>query len=548
MSATEQPSFVEKSGAPKRHGAMKRRKVHIVNNHKFCARFFRQPTFCGHCNQFIWGFGKQGYECQECHLALHKKCHEHVIHSCPGMDVTHSSFRKNNEQLQQRFNINVPHRFKPHNYKAPTFCDHCGSLLWGLYSQGLQCESCKANVHKRCSKHVGNLCGLDKAQLAVELSKLGTSSEELQGTKPTTRVKEIVKKKSVSQKLPEIAAMAETVQNKLVKSGPADFNYLKVLGKGSFGKVLLAEHNASKKIYAIKVLKKDVIVEDDDVECALAEKRVLAIACKHPFLVSLHSCFQTPDRLFFVMEFVNGGDLLFQIQQSRRFKEPRARFYAAEIVCALAFLHGRGIVYRDLKLDNVMLDAQGHVKVADFGMCKEGVDKSLATTFCGTPDYIAPEIIKEEPYGTSVDWWALGVLMYEMMAGQPPFDAESEEELFPAILKNKVLFPVWLSREAVNVIQAFLQKLIPDRLGCGPNKHLDIQKHPFFASIEWDKLEKREVQPPFVPTIKGERACNNFEVDFTTEPAELTPTAADRVQAIDQEDFGGFSFVNPEFQ
>jgi len=204
---------------------------------------------------------------------------------------------------------------------------------------------------------------------------------------------------------------------------------------------------------------------------------------------------------------------MFHIQKARKFEEPRARFYAAEVTLALQFLHKHHIIYRDLKLDNILLDAEGHCKLADFGMCKENIieGESTASTFCGTPDYIAPEILQELPYGASVDWWALGVLLYEMVAGQPPFEAETEDDLFEAILRDDLVFPVWVSSDAVSVVKAFMTKNPAKRLGCvaadgGENA---IRVQPFFKHLDWEALEARKVEPPIRPKIVSFALCFN---------------------------------------
>ncbi|KAK7789646.1 hypothetical protein R5R35_007710 [Gryllus longicercus] len=560
--------FKERQGFNRRRGAMRRR-VHQVHGHKFMATFLRQPTFCSHCREFIWGLGKQGYQCQVCTVVVHKRCHQSVVTKCPGMKD--NSYEQNLGTQGQRFSVNIPHRFELHTYRRFTFCDHCGSLLYGLIRQGLQCEVCSMNIHKRCQKNVANNCGIDTKQMAETLATLGITTDKLAPRSKGNISGPTGDKNSMScsstqstleDKSAEASAGAGSQADEDGKGiagepcgrgekhmGLEDFHFIKVLGKGSFGKVMLAERKGTEEIYAVKVLKKDVIIQDDDVDCTMTEKRILALAAKHPFLTALHSCFQTKDRLFFVMEYVDGGDLMFQIQKARKFDEPRARFYAAEVTLALQFLHRNGVVYRDLKLDNILLDHEGHCKLADFGMCKEGIaDGATTTTFCGTPDYIAPEILQELDYGPSVDWWALGVLMYEMMAGQPPFEADNEDDLFESILHDDVLYPVWLSKEAVSILKGFMTKNPAKRLGCVVAQRTEaaIREHSFFRDMDWDALEQRRVKPPFKPKISKKDAVN-FDQEFTKEEPVLTPVNSDVVRAINQDEFKGFSFINPDF-
>lgn len=239
---------------------------------------------------------------------------------------------------------------------------------------------------------------------------------------------------------------------------------------------------------------------------------------------------------------------MFHIQTIGKFDEPRARFYAAEILCGLEFLHNRGIIYRDLKLDNVLLDAEGHVKLADFGMCKEGIlESKKATTFCGTPDYIAPEILKGWRYDSAADWWSFGVLLYEMLIGQSPFAGEDEEDLFDSICRDKVHFPKWISSSAEDCLSQLFERTPVERLGYKSGGNPNIRGHKFFDRIDWTKLEKRNVEPPFKPSVASDHDTKNFDPDFTMEVPQFTPTDKDLLQSMDQGQFKGFSFVNPYF-
>ncbi|XP_049865678.1 uncharacterized protein LOC126366575 isoform X2 [Pectinophora gossypiella] len=325
-----------------------------------------------------------------------------------------------------------------------------------------------------------------------------------------------------------------------------DFHFIKVLGKGSFGKVLLAELRDTEYYYAVKCLKKDVVLEDDDVECTLIERKVLALGTNHPYLCHLFATFQTDSHLFFVMEYLNGGDLMFHIQQSGRFPETRARLYAAEIVSGLKFLHKRGIVYRDLKLDNILLDFDGHVRIADFGMCKLQIylDKT-ADTFCGTPDYMAPEIIKGLKYNQTVDWWSFGVLLYEMLIGQSPFSGCDEDELFWSICNEMPSYPRFLSQEALTILTRLLDKDARTRLGGTECMHGDVRDQDFFRPIHWDKLDRRELEAPFRPRVRHPLDTQYFDRAFTGERPRLTAVEPHVLRSMDQEAFRGFSYTNP---
>uniref|UniRef100_A0A673J969 protein kinase C n=1 Tax=Sinocyclocheilus rhinocerous TaxID=307959 RepID=A0A673J969_9TELE len=315
-----------------------------------------------------------------------------------------------------------------------------------------------------------------------------------------------------------------------------DFNCISVLGRGHFGKVLLAEFKRTGKLYAIKALKKGDVVTRDEVDSLMCEKRIFETInmSRHPFLVNLCGCFQTPDHVCFVMEYSPGGDLMTHIHNSI-FSE---RFYSACVLLGLEFLHQNRIVYRDLKLDNLLMDSDGFVRIADFGLCKEGMGHGDRTsTFCGTPEFLAPEVLTDSMYTRAVDWWGLGVLIYEMLVGESPFPGDDEEEVFDSIVNDEVRYPRFMSPESVSIIQKLLQKNPEKRLGAGEQDANEVKRHRFFQGIDWEALLSKSVKPPFLPSIKAPADVSNFDEEFTRLKPVLTPPQTPFFLTAEQQEF-----------
>ncbi|MEE6475280.1 hypothetical protein FKM82_010680, partial [Ascaphus truei] len=302
-----------------------------------------------------------------------------------------------------------------------------------------------------------------------------------------------------------------------------DFDYLKLLGKGTFGKVILVREKASGKYYAMKILKKEVIIAKDEVAHTLTESRVLKNT-RHPFLTVSNHLFLTKSVIITILSLLFTLQLFFHLSRERVFSEDRTRFYGAEIVSALDYLHSGKIVYRDLKLENLMLDKDGHIKITDFGLCKEGItDAATMKTFCGTPEYLAPEVLEDNDYGRAVDWWGLGVVMYEMMCGRLPFYNQDHEKLFELILMEDIKFPRTLSADAKSLLSGLLIKDPNKRLGGGPDDAKEIMRHSFFVGMNWQDVYDKKLVPPFKPQVSSETDTRYFDEEFTAQTITITP-------------------------
>ncbi|XP_047281229.1 protein kinase C zeta type isoform X7 [Homo sapiens] len=428
--------------------------------------------------------------------------------------MAESIYRRGARRWRKLYRANG-HLFQAKRFNRRAYCGQCSERIWGLARQGYRCINCKLLVHKRCHglvpltcrKHMDSVMPSQEPPVDDKNEDADLPSEETDGI---AYISSSRKHDSIKDDSEDLKPVIDGMDGIKISQGLGlqDFDLIRVIGRGSYAKVLLVRLKKNDQIYAMKVVKKELVHDDEDIDWVQTEKHVFEQASSNPFLVGLHSCFQTtsrlrrlsPCRLFLVIEYVNGGDLMFHMQRQRKLPEEHARFYAAEICIALNFLHERGIIYRDLKLDNVLLDADGHIKLTDYGMCKEGLGPGDTTsTFCGTPNYIAPEILRGEEYGFSVDWWALGVLMFEMMAGRSPFDIitdnpdmNTEDYLFQVILEKPIRIPRFLSVKASHVLKGFLNKDPKERLGCRPQTGFsDIKSHAFFRSIDWDLMHRQ---------------------------------------------------------
>ncbi|ORX49085.1 camp-dependent protein kinase A [Hesseltinella vesiculosa] len=289
----------------------------------------------------------------------------------------------------------------------------------------------------------------------------------------------------------------------------SDFSFEKTVGKGMFGQVHLAQSHLDGRFYAIKALVKRRLVTKRQVVSAHNERDILR-SIDHPFVVKLWDTFQDETSVFFVMDYVPGGELFRLLRRNKRFTEPAARFYAAETLLAIDYLHQHNVVYRDIKPENILLDAGGHVKLADFGFAKRVSPDAKCMTVCGTPDYVAPEIIRSKGYGTAVDWWSFGVLIFELTVGKTPFHADNPVDMYEKILKGEVRYQLYQSEELVDLLKHLLQGDPAERYGNLRNGANDIKQHPWFQRLNFDKVLAGQVKPPYIPDIKSPNDSSYF--------------------------------------
>lgn len=314
-----------------------------------------------------------------------------------------------------------------------------------------------------------------------------------------------------------------------------EFTIICTLGRGYFGKVLLCEHNITHDVYAIKTVKKARIMNEHKLHTIFAERNILSVS-HHPFIVTMYFAFQTDKKFYIGLEYVPGGALFRFLQIGRAMKISEVRFYVAEVALALDYLHSKGILYRDLKLENVLLCQDGHVKLTDFGLSKFVVEKGnyqQTSTFCGTNEYLSPEMISDKPYGFEIDWWTLGVFTYEFLFTETPFYDKNLKKLYNNILTKEPRFP----KDTPSVVKNFIRRLLNKDPSKRPTFE-ELKNDPFFDNINWDDVYNKRLKPPYIPKqVTGGRATNFGEKNRK----DRTDSDATSVENISE--FDGFSYA-----
>ena len=314
----------------------------------------------------------------------------------------------------------------------------------------------------------------------------------------------------------------------------SDFGELGILGVGTFGRVRLVEHKGTKQTYALKCMRKKQLIALKQVEHVVNEKRLLAV-CDHPFLINLVAAFQDAVEIYMVLELALGGELFSLLRDKIRFDEPMARFYAANVVSAFMHLHDKSIAYRDLKPENLLLDKTGYLKICDFGFAKQVEDRTF--TLCGTPEYLAPEIISNVGHTVAVDWWAVGILIFEMLTGDPPFVHDDPMQLYQMILRGNFMFPSLVGKSAKDLVNKLLVANPAARLGTLKKGSRDVATHAFFKLIDITFLTKMTVAPPYIPPLKSDKDMSNFDEMTEADGAPQNPAWASPVSEEEQKLF-----------
>ncbi|KAK6089971.1 hypothetical protein P3W45_001017 [Vairimorpha bombi] len=438
---------------------------------------------CGVCGKYLYFF-VNNYRCFRCKFACHKNCSDILLFRC----------KNSNDENEGPFRINygIPHIFEETKNLGIGHCNHCGDIVTNKTI--LNCMNCEKTFHVDCKEFVFDCCKIDM-DLRIKMSEF--------------------KPRSLYNNLND--------QKVHIK----DFELIRTLGRGHFGKVILARYINTDQIMALKVLTKHKIVNKIDASYVETERKVLRKTTQfnHPFLMQLYFCFQDDTRLYFATEYLAGGDL-FHHTTKQEFSESNIKLYACEILLGLEFLHRNHIIYRDLKLDNILLTEDGHIKICDFGLCKENTDVyTYSYTFCGTLDTMAPEIIKNKGYTNAVDWWSYGVVLYELYTKTPPFTGTTNRDICSSIVNSEPSYPGILDDNTRDLITGLLNKNPEFRLGFGEEGINRIKNHPYFSGVNWNDIFRKKINPEFKPG----RSIFNFEAEITDDLILLSDSVENNI-------------------